>query len=38
MQTAMLFKSQERFPDFKHTLDRNGVDCIVLDFADNDWL
>lgn len=38
MQTAVLFKSQERFSDFKRTLEDYGINCIVLDFSDNGWV
>ncbi|CCK80468.1 ATP-grasp domain-containing protein [Desulfobacula toluolica] len=38
MQKAVLFKSQERFSDFKRTLEDHGINCIVLDFSDNEWI
>lgn len=38
MQTAVLFKSRERFYSFKKKLSAYGVDCIVLDFSNNEWI
>lgn len=38
MSSAVLFKSQERFLAFKSTLEKYGVNVIVLDFARHEWI
>jgi glutathione synthase/RimK-type ligase-like ATP-grasp enzyme len=36
--SAVLFKSKERFESFKKTLEEYDIQCVVLDFADYDWI
>lgn len=38
MLNAVLFKSEERFSSFKRTLEEHGVNCIVLDFSNHEWI
>jgi len=38
MLKAVLFKSKERFAAFQRTLEENGVDYKILDFAMHDWI
>jgi len=35
---AVLFRSKERFNSFQEKLSEYGVECIVLDFQDHDWI
>ena len=38
MLNAVLFKSEERFSSFKRVLEEYGCNCIVLDFANHEWI
>ena len=38
MLTAILFKSKERFLSFKKIIEDYGVKCVVLDFANHEWI
>ncbi len=38
MLNAVLFKSEERFSSFKRVLEEYGCNCIVLDFATQEWI
>ena len=38
METAVLFKSEERFSSFKKTIEDYGIKCIVLDFQSQEWI
>jgi len=38
MLNAVLFKSEERFLSFKKVLEECGVNCIILDFKNHEWI
>jgi hypothetical protein len=38
MANAVLFKSEERFPDFRSVLEKYAVNYVVLDFSTYEWI